>query len=71
MENGTKFEDPEFPAEDSSFSKSEEVREIPEGLKWERASEIEDDPQFIVNEASRFNINQGKKTLFTCRTNNI
>ena len=59
LDNGTKFEDPEFPPDDSSFSKSEDLKKIPEDLEWKRASEIVDDPNFIVDGATRFDINQG------------
>ena len=58
MENGTKFEDPEFPAENASFSTWDKV-EVPEDLEWKRASEIVDDPNFIVDGSTRFDVNQG------------
>ena len=57
LDNGTKFEDPEFPAENSSLSVVKEH----EGIEWIRASEFVDDPKFIVDGTSRFDINQGQE----------
>ena len=48
MDNGIKFVDDKFPALDSIW-----------GIKWKRASELVENPQFIVDGASRDDINQG------------
>ncbi|KAJ9595245.1 hypothetical protein L9F63_013455 [Diploptera punctata] len=57
LEEGTLFEDPEFPAEDSSifFSKSP-----PKPFEWRRPMEIADNPQLFVDDATRFDIQQGE-----------
>ncbi|XP_073995003.1 calpain-A-like isoform X9 [Rhodnius prolixus] len=57
LDRGTLFEDPEFPAIDSSifFSKSP-----PKPFEWKRPSEICSDPQLFVEGASRFDVQQGE-----------
>ncbi|XP_055088061.1 calpain-3b isoform X1 [Periophthalmus magnuspinnatus] len=51
------FEDPLFPASDSSLFYSEKP---PMKFEWKRPSEICDDPQFIIDGASRTDICQGE-----------
>ncbi|XP_052700305.1 calpain-B-like isoform X10 [Crassostrea angulata] len=53
----TLFEDPEFPAEDSSIFFS---REPPRAFEWKRPHEICDNPVFIADGASRFDVQQGE-----------
>jgi hypothetical protein len=36
------------------------VTQSSSGVKWTRASELSDDPQFFVGGATRFDINQGE-----------
>ncbi|XP_069668668.1 calpain-A isoform X2 [Periplaneta americana] len=57
LEESTLFEDPEFPAEDSSifFSKTP-----PRPFEWKRPMEIADDPQLFVEGATRFDVQQGE-----------
>jgi calpain len=57
LEKGTLFEDPEFPAEDSSiyFSKTP-----PRPFEWKRPMEIAHNPELFVEGASRFDVNQGE-----------
>lgn len=53
----TLFEDPEFPAEDCSIFFS---REPPRAFEWKRPHEICDNPVFIADGASRFDVQQGE-----------
>lgn len=53
----TLFEDPEFPSEDSSIFFS---REPPRAFEWKRPHEICDNPVFIADGASRFDVQQGE-----------
>lgn len=57
LEEGLLFEDPEFPAEDTSifYSKSP-----PRPFEWKRPIEIADNPEFFVGDASRFDVRQGE-----------
>jgi len=57
VKSGKLFEDPDFPAVNTSifFSKSP-----PKPFEWKRPSEITPDAQFIVGGASRFDIQQGE-----------
>ncbi|KAK7790176.1 hypothetical protein R5R35_002953 [Gryllus longicercus] len=57
LAEGTLFEDPEFPAQDSSlfFSKSPN-----KPFEWRRPMEIVEDPQLFVEGASRFDVQQGE-----------
>jgi len=57
LKEGKLFEDPDFPAVNTSifFSKSP-----PKPFEWKRPSEITPDAQFIVGGASRFDIQQGE-----------
>ncbi|XP_071523076.1 uncharacterized protein [Panulirus ornatus] len=63
MDEGTLFEDPEFPAEDSSIFFS---RSPPKPFEWKRPpeimalKEITDDPQLFIDGASRFDVKQGE-----------
>ncbi|CAG0893965.1 unnamed protein product [Cyprideis torosa] len=57
LSEGTLFEDPEFPAEDTSIFYS---RSPPKPFEWRRPSELVDDPQFFVGGHSRFDIKQGE-----------
>lgn len=51
------FEDPLFPANDSSLYFNQK---LPMKIEWKRPSEICDDPQFIIDGASRTDICQGE-----------
>lgn len=57
LEAGHLFEDPEFPAVDSSlmFSKRPDRR-----YEWLRPNEICEDPKFFVEGYSRFDVQQGE-----------
>lgn len=57
LEEGSLFEDPEFPAEDTSifFSKTP-----PRPFEWKRPIEIADNPEFFVGDATRFDVQQGE-----------
>ncbi|XP_046442046.1 calpain-A-like isoform X6 [Daphnia pulex] len=57
LENGTLFEDPSFPAEDSSIYYS---RRSARNFEWLRPTEIVGDPQLFVEGASRFDVQQGE-----------
>ncbi|CAH1777842.1 unnamed protein product [Owenia fusiformis] len=57
LESGGLWEDPDFPAEDCSIFFNSPPPCYP--VEWKRPSEFADDPQLIVGEASRFDINQG------------
>ncbi|XP_056021337.1 calpain-B-like isoform X29 [Ostrea edulis] len=51
------FEDPEFPTEDSSIFYSQAP---PREFEWKRPHEICDNPVFIADGASRFDVQQGE-----------
>uniref|UniRef100_A0A8C4QZ91 Calpain 9 n=1 Tax=Eptatretus burgeri TaxID=7764 RepID=A0A8C4QZ91_EPTBU len=53
--NGTLFEDPDFPADDSSLGKTLRA----ERLHWKRPHEICRNPRFIIDGATRTDIKQG------------
>lgn len=55
--NGTMFEDPDFPASDSSLMFS---RRPDRYIEWLRPGDIVDDPQFFVEGYSRFDVQQGE-----------
>eukprot|EP00105_Crassostrea_gigas_P020929 XP_011439856.1 PREDICTED: calpain-B isoform X5 [Crassostrea gigas] len=57
QEEGCLFEDPEFDAEDSSIFFS---RAPPRPFEWKRPHEICDNPVFIADGASRFDVQQGE-----------
>uniref|UniRef100_A0A7N8XU77 Calpain 9 n=1 Tax=Mastacembelus armatus TaxID=205130 RepID=A0A7N8XU77_9TELE len=57
LQNGVLFEDPDFPARDSSLFFSESV---PVNVEWKRPKEICSDPKFIVGGADRTDICQGQ-----------
>nr|XP_022333316.1 calpain-B-like isoform X11 [Crassostrea virginica] len=57
QEEGCLFEDPEFEAEDSSIFFS---RAPPRPFEWKRPHEICDNPVFIADGASRFDVQQGE-----------
>ncbi|ESO90128.1 hypothetical protein LOTGIDRAFT_124076 [Lottia gigantea] len=57
LEEGILFEDPEFLAEDESIFFS---RSPPRSFEWLRPGEICDDPQWITEGASRFDVRQGE-----------
>ncbi|XP_056021311.1 calpain-B-like isoform X6 [Ostrea edulis] len=57
LEEGILFEDPEFEAEDSSIFFS---RAPPRPFEWKRPHEICDNPVFIADGASRFDVQQGE-----------
>ncbi|KAL1124154.1 hypothetical protein AAG570_001924, partial [Ranatra chinensis] len=54
LAKGTLFEDPEFPATDSSLQLDE-----PKYYVWKRPKEIFDNPAFVIDGVSRFDIKQG------------
>ncbi|XP_076750450.1 calpain A isoform X2 [Xylocopa sonorina] len=57
LSTGTLFEDPEFPANDSSLYFS---RRPDRYIEWKRPMEIVDDPQLFVEGFSRFDVQQGE-----------
>ncbi|XP_048525407.1 calpain-A isoform X4 [Dendroctonus ponderosae] len=57
LERGTLFEDPEFPATDSSLFFSQRPDRY---YEWKRPHEICDNPQFFVEGYSRFDVQQGE-----------
>ncbi|XP_059608761.1 calpain-B isoform X6 [Phlebotomus argentipes] len=57
LASGTLFEDPEFPAADSSLQFS---RRPDRYVQWLRPMEIADDAQFFVEGYSRFDVQQGE-----------
>ncbi|KAM6940481.1 calpain-9 [Xenentodon cancila] len=57
LKKGVLFEDPDFPAKDSSLFFSQTV---PVQIEWKRPTEICDKPKFIVGGADRTDICQGE-----------
>jgi len=57
LSSGSLWEDPEFPAIDSSLFYSQRP---PRAIEWKRPSEICDNPRLFVGGASRFDIEQGE-----------
>ncbi|KAK9299938.1 hypothetical protein QLX08_007169 [Tetragonisca angustula] len=57
LATGTLFEDPEFPADDSSLYFS---RRPDRYIEWKRPMEIADNPQLFVEGFSRFDVQQGE-----------
>ncbi|XP_026279609.1 calpain-A isoform X4 [Frankliniella occidentalis] len=57
LSEGVLWEDPNFPAVDSSIFYT---RGPPKPFEWRRPGEITGDPQFMVGGASRFDIQQGE-----------
>ncbi|EDW73190.1 uncharacterized protein Dwil_GK16784 [Drosophila willistoni] len=57
VSNGTMFEDPDFPANNSSLMYS---RRPDRYIEWLRPGDIVDDPQFFVEGYSRFDVQQGE-----------
>ncbi|XP_012522095.2 calpain-B isoform X6 [Monomorium pharaonis] len=57
LETGRLFEDPEFPANDSSLYFS---RRPDRYIEWRRPMEIADNPQLFVEGFSRFDVQQGE-----------
>ncbi|KAM6941231.1 calpain-9 [Lycodopsis pacificus] len=57
LKAGVLFEDPDFPAEDSSLYFSQSV---PVNIEWKRPKEICNNPKFIVGNADRTDICQGQ-----------
>ncbi|XP_068250069.1 calpain clp-1-like isoform X2 [Palaemon carinicauda] len=57
LDEGTLFEDPDFPAQDSSIFFS---RSPPKPFEWKRPHEIIGDPQLFIDGASRFDVKQGE-----------
>jgi calpain len=57
LKDGTLFEDPEFPAEDSSVYLN---RIPPQTLEWKRPKEIVNNPVLRVKGESSFDMNQGE-----------
>uniref|UniRef100_A0A7E4VD57 Calpain catalytic domain-containing protein n=1 Tax=Panagrellus redivivus TaxID=6233 RepID=A0A7E4VD57_PANRE len=56
IQEKTLFEDPEFPAEDSSLYYSKRPQQE---FQWMRPGEMLDDPQLIISHQSRFDVVQG------------
>ncbi|XP_050508668.1 calpain-B isoform X2 [Diabrotica virgifera virgifera] len=56
LANGTLFEDPEFPCNDSSLFFSQRPDR---NYEWKRPNEICNDPKFFVEGFSRFDVQQG------------
>ncbi|XP_034044325.1 calpain-9 [Thalassophryne amazonica] len=57
LQAGVLFEDPDFPAQDSSLFYSQSV---PVNFEWKRPKELCNNPKFIVSGASRTDICQGQ-----------
>ncbi|KAH8305283.1 hypothetical protein KR018_011858 [Drosophila ironensis] len=57
LSNGTMFEDPDFPADNSSLMFS---RRPDRNIEWLRPGDIVGDPQFFVEGYSRFDVQQGE-----------
>uniref|UniRef100_A0A4W6G785 Calpain 9 n=1 Tax=Lates calcarifer TaxID=8187 RepID=A0A4W6G785_LATCA len=57
LQKGVLFEDPDFPATDSSLFFSQSV---PVQIQWKRPTELCENPQFIVGGADRTDICQGQ-----------
>lgn len=57
LENGTLFEDSEFPPIESSLQFS---RRMDRRVEWLRPHEIAEQPQFFVEGYSRFDVQQGE-----------
>ncbi|XP_022217684.2 calpain-B [Drosophila obscura] len=57
VDNGTMFEDPDFPANNASLMFSKRPDRY---IEWRRPNEIVDDPQFFVEGYSRFDVQQGE-----------
>ncbi|KAK7930628.1 hypothetical protein WMY93_007023 [Mugilogobius chulae] len=57
LQKGVLFEDPDFPAKDSSLFFSQSV---PVNFEWKRPKELCDNPEFIVGGADRTDICQGQ-----------
>lgn len=57
VENGMLFEDPEFPAVDTSLQFS---RRMDRHVQWLRPHEIAENPSFFVEGYSRFDVQQGE-----------
>ncbi|XP_008283202.1 calpain-9 [Stegastes partitus] len=57
LQKGVLFEDPDFPATDSSLYYSQSV---PVNIEWKRPKELCDNPRFIVGKADRTDICQGQ-----------
>ncbi|XP_060817916.1 calpain-A isoform X6 [Bombus pascuorum] len=57
LATGTLFEDPEFPADDSSLYFSKRPDRY---IEWKRPMEIADNPQLFVEGFSRFDVQQGE-----------
>ncbi|KAM8772553.1 calpain-9 [Acanthopagrus schlegelii] len=57
LQKGVLFEDPDFPATDSSLFFSQSV---PVNIEWKRPKELCEDPKFIVGGADRTDICQGQ-----------
>ncbi|XP_056424403.1 calpain-8-like isoform X2 [Hyla sarda] len=62
LASGTLFEDPEFPAAQSSMGKATmgPQSKMAQGLEWKRPTEISKNPEFIVAGAEREDICQGE-----------
>nr|XP_042907830.1 calpain-A isoform X5 [Parasteatoda tepidariorum] len=57
LQSGCLFEDPDFPASDSSIYYS---RSCSGRIRWQRPSELSDEPRLFVEGASRFDVVQGE-----------
>ncbi|XP_070776150.1 calpain-9 isoform X2 [Enoplosus armatus] len=57
LQKGVLFEDPDFPAVDSSLFFSQSV---PVQIEWKRPKELSENPKFIVGNADRTDICQGQ-----------
>jgi len=58
LDSGSLWEDPDFPADDSSIYYNKPPSVWPD-IEWKRPSEICDDPELYVDGASRLDVNQG------------
>ncbi|XP_069624481.1 calpain-14 isoform X1 [Ranitomeya imitator] len=53
------FEDENFPAKISSIGCGELLRKLPPSVEWRRPQELVKNPQFLAENASRFDLHQG------------
>ena len=57
MQSGNLFEDPVFKPQGSSLDIGHQNQDSL--IKWVRASDLVEDPKFVVNGFDRFDVNQG------------
>ncbi|KAM9316881.1 calpain-14-like [Gastrophryne carolinensis] len=53
------YTDPEFPAEIGSIGSGDFLKKLPPDVEWKRPQELVKNPQFFVDDVSRFDLHQG------------